>query len=96
MYRQEIIRDITQRLQVIDGIIGVVLGGSRASGTHMPDSDIDLGIYYEPDSPPDIAASEPSCYRNRRREAYRPHHAPRWLGTVDQWGWLAHGAGPFR
>lgn len=28
------------------GIAGIVLGGSRARGTHTEDSDIDIGIYY--------------------------------------------------
>ncbi|WP_456300800.1 nucleotidyltransferase domain-containing protein [Variimorphobacter saccharofermentans] len=27
-------------------IEGIVLGGSRARGTHMESSDIDIGIYY--------------------------------------------------
>jgi hypothetical protein len=27
-------------------MVGVVLGGSRARGTHAPDSDTDLGLYY--------------------------------------------------
>jgi len=31
----------------VDGVAGVVLGGSRARGTHRPDSDVDLGVYYE-------------------------------------------------
>ena len=33
-------------LTAIPGIVGVVLGGSRARGTHRPDSDVDLGLYY--------------------------------------------------
>ncbi|GAB2609218.1 hypothetical protein Aab01nite_23010 [Paractinoplanes abujensis] len=30
----------------VPGIVGVVLGGSRARGTHTPESDTDLGLYY--------------------------------------------------
>jgi hypothetical protein len=33
----------------IPGVVAVVLGGSRARGTHRPDSDIDLGLYYRGD-----------------------------------------------
>ncbi|MFC7527893.1 nucleotidyltransferase domain-containing protein [Actinoplanes sp. GCM10030250] len=34
------------RLITVPGVIGVVLGGSRARRTHTPDSDTDLGLYY--------------------------------------------------
>jgi hypothetical protein len=34
------------RLVRIPGVVAVVLGGSRAIGTHRPDSDVDLGLYY--------------------------------------------------
>ncbi len=37
---------MTGRLVEIPGVVGVVLGGSRAIGTHRPDSDVDLGLYY--------------------------------------------------
>ncbi|KOP66620.1 DNA polymerase subunit beta [Bacillus sp. FJAT-18019] len=42
-----IIERITEELREIPGVIGVVLGGSRAKGTAKPDSDIDIGIYYD-------------------------------------------------
>jgi predicted nucleotidyltransferase len=34
------------RLIAVPGVVGVALGGSRARGTHRPDSDCDLGVYY--------------------------------------------------
>ncbi|GGY99468.1 nucleotidyltransferase domain-containing protein [Streptomyces nitrosporeus] len=34
------------RLTLVPGVRAVALGGSRARGTHRPDSDWDLGIYY--------------------------------------------------
>ncbi|MFJ8907034.1 nucleotidyltransferase domain-containing protein [Streptomyces sp. NPDC102351] len=37
---------IAHRLQAVDGVVAVALGGSRARGTHRPDSDVDLGLYY--------------------------------------------------
>jgi predicted nucleotidyltransferase len=37
---------LAARLAAVDGVVGVVLGGSRARGTHRPDSDYDLGLYY--------------------------------------------------
>ncbi|MCZ4123760.1 DUF4037 domain-containing protein [Streptomyces sp. H39-S7] len=43
---------MAERLTAVPGIAGVMLGGSRARGTHRPDSDWDLGLYYrgEPDT----------------------------------------------
>ncbi|GAA4876002.1 nucleotidyltransferase domain-containing protein [Kitasatospora terrestris] len=38
--------DLAGRLARVDGVVGVCLGGSRARGTHRPDSDYDLGLYY--------------------------------------------------
>jgi hypothetical protein len=37
---------LTHRLVEIPGVVGVVLGGSRAIGAHRPDSDVDLGLHY--------------------------------------------------
>lgn len=34
------------RLVALPGVLAVALGGSRARGTHRPDSDWDLGVYY--------------------------------------------------
>ena len=40
--------DVARRLPAVGGVVGVVLGGSRARGTHTAASDVDLGIYYRP------------------------------------------------
>ncbi|MFJ4841229.1 nucleotidyltransferase domain-containing protein [Streptomyces sp. NPDC088746] len=37
---------MASRLAQVSGIEAVALGGSRARGTHRPDSDWDLGVYY--------------------------------------------------
>jgi predicted nucleotidyltransferase len=47
---------VAARLGQIDGVVAVVLGGSRARGTASPDSDIDLGIYYDSNHPPALNA----------------------------------------
>ena len=39
---------IAGRLVGVGGVVGVLLGGSRARGTHHPDSDVDLGVFYRP------------------------------------------------
>lgn len=38
---------LADQLIAIPNVVCVVLGGSRAAGTHRPDSDWDLGIYYD-------------------------------------------------
>lgn len=42
----EFVYDIADRLSGLPGVSAVSLGGSRAQGTHRPDSDWDLAIYY--------------------------------------------------
>ncbi|QCR40880.1 hypothetical protein C1N74_10985 [Microbacterium sp. SGAir0570] len=38
---------IARDLAATPGVIAVALGGSRARGTHSPDSDVDLGVYVD-------------------------------------------------
>ena len=45
---------IVAKLIKVDGLQAIVLGGSWASGTQRPDSDIDLGLYYREASSLDI------------------------------------------
>jgi len=42
-----LIGQISRELQGASGVAGVVLGGSRARGTHHETSDVDIGIYYD-------------------------------------------------
>ncbi|MFN8450229.1 MAG: nucleotidyltransferase domain-containing protein [Anaerolineae bacterium] len=48
-------QSIADRLGEIDGIVAVVLGGSQVRGTAAPNSDIDLGLYYDPAHPPALS-----------------------------------------
>ena len=56
MDTDELTMAILQQLQQVAGIAGVVLGGSRARGTHTEQSDIDLGLYYHAEAPLDLSA----------------------------------------
>ncbi|MEU2675926.1 nucleotidyltransferase domain-containing protein [Streptomyces sp. NPDC007107] len=48
------VASMASRLARLPGIEAVALGGSRARGTHRPDSDWDLGVYYR--GAPDLDA----------------------------------------
>jgi predicted nucleotidyltransferase len=51
-----LITSIVDRLKTAPGIEAIVLGGSRARGTHTDSSDVDLGMYYYPSTPLDLEA----------------------------------------
>lgn len=40
--------ELADQLIKVTGVCGVMLGGSRARGEAVPDSDVDLGLYYRP------------------------------------------------
>lgn len=41
-----VLDELVPKLAGLPGVVAVVLGGSRAAGTHRPDSDWDIGVYY--------------------------------------------------
>lgn len=45
---------LVDHLKPVPGLQAIVLGGSYASGTQRPDSDIDIGLYYQKGQPLDI------------------------------------------
>ena len=74
-----------EQLVAVDGVVAVVLGGSRARGTHRPDSDIDLGLYYR--GTLDVAALRAMAARvaDSPVEMTEPGG---WGPWVDGGGWL--------
>lgn len=79
---------LIEALRPVRGLTALVLGGSRARGTAGPASDYDLGLYYEPDAPLDVAAlqaaiaplvDEPSSTVNRIGD---------WGPWINGGGWL--------
>ncbi len=55
-WAERVADDLVARLATVPGITAVVLGGSRARGSALPDSDLDLGLLYRDATPIDLAA----------------------------------------
>ena len=53
---ESLIEGIIDEVKGVEGVWAIVLGGSRARRTHTISSDIDLGIYYDPNTPLDLRA----------------------------------------
>ncbi|GAA1107408.1 hypothetical protein GCM10009663_56660 [Kitasatospora arboriphila] len=82
------IHRLAAALAAVDGVVGVCLGGSRARGTHRPDSDTDLGLYYR--GPLDTGALRELAARAAGRpvEVTEPGG---WGPWVDGGAWLTVG-----
>jgi hypothetical protein len=52
----DLLRAVSFELSKIPGALAVVLGGSHARRTARPDSDLDVGLYYSKNAPPDVEA----------------------------------------
>ena len=76
---------LAERLAAVDGIVGVLLGGSRARGDHSPESDVDLGLYYRP--PLDVGALG-ELARELAGPAATVTRPGDWGPWVDGGGWL--------
>jgi predicted nucleotidyltransferase len=55
MQHEQLLFHIVEQLRTVQGVRAVVLGGSYASGSQRPDSDLDIGLYYHEAQPLDIA-----------------------------------------
>jgi predicted nucleotidyltransferase len=86
MHRSEFVHNIVDKLLSVQGMQAIVLGGSWASGTQRPDSDIDLGLYY--------AANQPLNIQQVRNIAIELNDIPNPVATdLGEWGrWVNGGA----
>jgi predicted nucleotidyltransferase len=78
---------VATRLGGIEGVEAVALGGSWARGETHPNSDVDLGIYYRPESPPRI-----ENLRLLAREL-DDRHPPEAVTDFGEWGPWINGGG---
>lgn len=53
MPQEPLLQSLIARLKDVKNLSAIVLGGSHASGSQRPDSDIDIGLYYHTHTPLD-------------------------------------------
>jgi len=84
-----IIQNVTKELIGLPGVVGIVLGGSRARGTHSPESDIDIGIYYDESkgfNTNDI--EKPALNLNDEKKDHLITSLGEWGEWINGGGWL--------
>lgn len=81
-----VLEKIVTVLTAISGIEAVVLGGSRARGTHSPESDIDIGIYYE-------NATFDLVSLNKAAQLIDDEHRKNLIVPPGEWGNWVNGGG---
>jgi hypothetical protein len=84
---EELLQDLYSEISTVPGLSALVLGGSRARGTHTEKSDVDLGLYYHPDRPLDLIALE------RVAAKYDDTHRPNLITQPGGWGPWINGGG---
>jgi hypothetical protein len=84
--KDPILTRVVQALEPVEGIVAIVLGGSRARGTSGPASDYDIGLYYQPTAPLDIAALQSAI-------APLVDDSSTTLTPVGEWGPWINGGG---
>ena len=89
MDADRLIEEIAEQVKQVDGLRALVLGGSRARGTHTPSSDIDLGFYYHTGRTLDLRALGQIASRlddERRADLVTPLGG--WGPWINGGGWL--------
>ncbi|HEX5928040.1 MAG TPA: nucleotidyltransferase domain-containing protein [Solirubrobacterales bacterium] len=82
-----VLERVVARLREVDGVAGLVLGGSRARGAAAPGADVDVGIYYRRDTAPDTEALRAAARDLDDRGE------PDGFGAYGEWGpWIDGGA----
>lgn len=85
---QKLIEQISDELRDIPGVVGVVLGGSRARGTNHATSDIDIGIYYDESAFDLKAVSEVASKLDDEQREHLITALGQWGPWVNGGGWL--------
>lgn len=83
----QFIHRVVDRLQSIQGVAAIALGGSRARGNYTQKSDADLGIYYSPENSPDLIAL------NLLAAELDDNHRANLITPIGEWGKWINGGG---
>lgn len=86
MVDEKWLHDLAVQLSHVGGVVGVMLGGSRARGEHAAESDFDIGLYYRP--PLDTAALHSLARRVGGSDA-EVTEPGEWGPWVDGGAWLS-------
>jgi len=92
MLTNEELHRLADRLVAVPGVVGVMLGGSRARGDARPDSDVDLGLYYRAPLDTEGLRSLARSVATSRVEQGQPPDVTEtggWGRWVDGGGWMA-------
>jgi len=84
---ENILDEVCKELSNVTGVVGIVLGGSRARGTNLPNSDIDIGIYYDGSEGLDIAQI------NEIATKLDDEHREGLVTSLGEWGPWVNGGG---
>lgn len=82
---------IAARLAEVPGVVAVALGGSHAREVARPDSDLDLGLYYDAAHPFDLDALRDLCRELDDAGTAQPTPPGGWGPWVDGGAWLTVG-----
>ena len=85
--QDSVVEKVVARLRTVEGVVGLVLGGSRARGATQAGADVDIGVYYRARLRPDTAVMRMAASDLDDRDE------PDGFGEYGEWGpWINGGA----
>lgn len=89
MQVESLIQQIVDEVKGVESVKAIVLGGSRARGTNRPSSDIDIGLYYHPNSPLNLSQLDHVAAKlDDRQQAGLITEIGGWGPWINGGGWL--------